>query len=70
MESIYREYILDLNKNPHNKTVLADYDYKHKEVNPLCGDELEVYVKFDKVNKVSQVGFQGFGCAISRSCAR
>jgi len=67
-ESIYREYILDLNKNPHNKKVLKDFDFRNREVNPLCGDEIELYLKFEN-EKVSDVGFQGGGCAISQASA-
>ena len=63
---LYHEIILDLYKHPLNKTALADFDVQHKEHNPLCGDVVELFLKFDK-NKISQVGWQGDGCAISQA---
>lgn len=66
IEDLYREAILDLSRNPLNKKKLADFDYHHKENNPLCGDEVELFVKLEQ-GKVSDAGFQGDGCAISQA---
>src|SRR3989344_7934916 len=64
MEQIYKEYILHLYKNPINKKDLEDFDVCLKDGNPLCGDKIEIKIKFDG-DRVSDVGFLGEGCAIS-----
>ncbi len=65
-QELYKENIIDHYKNPHNFKTLKDYTFKHKEVNPLCGDNITLYVTLEN-NKVTQVGFQGDGCAISQA---
>lgn len=67
-EQIYRENILDHYKHPHNAGALKQYTLKHRELNPLCGDEIELFVKVDK-EKVEDVAFVGHGCAISQASA-
>ncbi len=66
-EEIYKEMILDLYKNPLNKKALLEYDAVQKEFNPSCGDEIEIFVKFDENGKVQDIGHQGVGCAISQA---
>lgn len=66
-EEIYKEMILELYRNPLNKKVLLDYDAKYKEFNPSCGDEIEIFIKFDESGKVVDVGHYGQGCAISQA---
>ena len=65
-QDIYKENIIDYYKNPRNKGKLKDYNYKHKEINPLCGDEITLYIKVNK-DKISEVNFMGKGCAISQA---
>lgn len=67
MDELYKEMILDLYKNPLNKKVLFEYDAKQKELNPTCGDEIEICIKFDASGKVQDIGHQGQGCAISQA---
>jgi len=62
---LYREHILDLWKNPRNFGTLNNATHKHKELNPLCGDEIELI----KNNTIEQVKFNGHGCAISMASA-
>lgn len=69
IDEIYREAILDLYRNPLNKHALIKPDIYHHENNPLCGDEVEIFIKFDAEDKVSEVGYQGDGCAISMASA-
>ncbi len=64
---LYQEYILDLYKHPLNKIILSTFNVQHKEHNPLCGDVVELSITFDKQNKVSNIGWQGDGCAISQA---
>ena len=66
-DAIYKEMILDLYKNPLNKKALLEYDAVQKEFNPSCGDEIEIFVKFDENGKVQDIGHQGVGCAISQA---
>ena len=66
-DTLYQELILELNRHPMNKLALADFDVKHKENNPLCGDQVELFIKFGKDDRVSEVGYQGDGCAISQA---
>lgn len=67
-DSIYREAILDHNKNPRNKGVLDPADYSYEDVNPLCGDEIRIDVRTDG-EKVTAIRFSGRGCAISQAAA-
>ncbi|VAW15751.1 Putative iron-sulfur cluster assembly scaffold protein for SUF system, SufE2 [hydrothermal vent metagenome] len=66
-EEIYKENILDHNRNPHNKKVLADFDLKGEGKNVSCGDAIALFVKFGEDGKVLDVGFKGDGCAISQA---
>ena len=65
---IYREHILDHYKHPRNFGTLKDADIRQRELNPLCGDEIEFNLKL-KGNKVEDVKFNGRGCAISKASA-
>lgn len=67
-EEIYKENILDHYKNPRNKKIMADCTFSHRELNPLCGDEITIYVKTDGVH-LHRISFVGRGCAISQAAA-
>lgn len=66
-QEIYRENILDHYKHPHNAGVLEKCSHHHRELNPLCGDEIEVFLKVNGTNIVEEVAFLGKGCAISQA---
>ncbi len=68
LNNLYQEVILDHNKKPRNFKVLeTPTNYSHG-VNPLCGDDYHLYLQIaDGV--IQDVGFQGNGCAISKSSA-
>ncbi|OHA82253.1 MAG: hypothetical protein A2675_00370 [Candidatus Yonathbacteria bacterium RIFCSPHIGHO2_01_FULL_51_10] len=68
-EEIYKENILDHNRNPHNREVLDEYDLRGGGTNPTCGDELELFVKLGEDGKVTHATFLGSGCAISQAGA-
>ena len=68
LRSLYQEMILDHYKAPRNFGALPDPVRKAKGNNPLCGDQIEVYVELDG-DTVRRVGFQGHGCAISTASA-
>ncbi|MCS7116558.1 MAG: SUF system NifU family Fe-S cluster assembly protein [Nitrososphaerota archaeon] len=64
--SIYREKVIDHYKNPRNFGKLDDPDVKVKESNPLCGDDVELYIKLNPNDgSVTDVKFSGRGCALS-----
>lgn len=67
-DPLYHELILDLNRHPLNKKELKDFDFHHRENNPLCGDTVEIFIKFDG-NKIAEISWQGEGCAISTASA-
>ncbi len=71
MDELYRENILEHFKEPRNYGKIKDADVYHKENNPVCGDEIEIFLKFDKKNKskISEIKFQGRGCAVSQATA-
>jgi nitrogen fixation NifU-like protein len=69
MDDLYREYILEHYKRPHNWRELDGADMEFEDSNPLCGDQLRVQLKLGDDGRVSDVGFQGHGCAISQAAA-
>ncbi|MFQ5552233.1 MAG: Fe-S cluster assembly sulfur transfer protein SufU [Thermoplasmata archaeon] len=66
---MYQEAILDHYQNPRNKGELEAPDIWAREDNPLCGDEIALYLKLDADGVVEDVRFQGQGCAISQASA-
>ncbi len=68
LNELYQEVILDHNKNPRNFREIADANYKADGHNPLCGDQLKVYLKMED-EVVKDVAFVGSGCAISKASA-
>lgn len=65
---LYAENILDHYKNPHHKGKLINPTTAAEDSNPLCGDELKIELAIQD-NKVTQVAFNGKGCAISQASA-
>src|SRR3989344_7071389 len=63
---MYTEVILDYYRHPPNKGKIENADAKFKDWNPLCGDEVEVYLKFNSKN-IADFKFEGDGCAISQA---
>jgi nitrogen fixation NifU-like protein len=67
-EDLYREVILDHYKNPRGHGVIEDPDAQAEGMNPLCGDEVSIYVEFeDDGETIEDVKFSGRGCAISQA---
>ena len=64
---LYQEVILDHNRRPRNFRTL-DEGRRQEGYNPLCGDRLTLYVKLEN-DRISDVAFQGSGCAISKASA-
>ena len=69
LRELYQEVILDHGKNPRNYGTLENYSHTAEGSNPMCGDQLTVYVKVDEDNKIEDVSFEAKGCAISIASA-
>ena len=69
MDEIYREYILEHYKHPHNWGELDDFDHEFEDTNPLCGDELKVQMRVADDGTIEDLRFSGHGCAISQASA-
>ena len=68
MDEMYRENILDHGMNPRNAGVLESATIDYEVDNPLCGDQLELYLNIDG-DIINEITFQGSGCAISQASA-
>ncbi len=68
LTDLYQSVILDHNRRPRNYQVLPTANRVGSGNNPLCGDEVTVYVRLDG-DKIAEISFQGSGCAISQASA-
>jgi nitrogen fixation protein NifU and related proteins len=68
MDDLYRDYILEHYRRPHNFGVIADPTASHEGANPLCGDRITMMLGV-RDGVVERVGFTGRGCAISQASA-
>ncbi len=67
-DQLYREVILDHYKNPRGHGAIENADAHAEGQNPLCGDEVSIYVSFgDDGDTIDDVKFEGRGCAISQA---
>ncbi len=66
---MYREIILDHARTPHHPGVLDPADFDHEEHNPLCGDRLRLTLKVDENCVITDIAWDGEGCAISQATA-
>ncbi len=68
MRDLYTQVIMDHYKRPRNRGEIEGADIEEHLLNPLCGDEVTVYVSFDG-DAVADVKFGGRGCSISQASA-
>ena len=68
MDDLYRDYILEHYRRPHNFGVIDEPSATYEGANPLCGDRITMQLGV-KDGVVEQVGFTGRGCAISQASA-
>jgi nitrogen fixation NifU-like protein len=68
MDDLYRDYILEHYRQPHNFGVVEDADASYEGSNPLCGDRITLMVGREGRGRGSR-GFTGRGCAISQASA-
>ena len=69
LKELYQEIILDHGKNPRNLGKFDNYNKDAKGHNPLCGDDVHVYLRLNENKKVDDIKFEGKGCAISMASA-
>jgi nitrogen fixation protein NifU and related proteins len=68
LSELYQQVILDHNKKPRNFRKLESASHTAEGYNPLCGDQLTIYMNLEN-DRVTDVGFEGSGCAISKASA-
>ena len=69
LKELYQEIILDHGKNPRNLRKTENFNNDAKGHNPLCGDNVHIYLKLNENKKVEDISFEGHGCAISMASA-
>jgi len=65
LKELYQDIILEHGKSPRNFGKCSGFNHQAKGHNPLCGDQVHVYLKLNKEKKVEELSFEGSGCAIS-----
>jgi nitrogen fixation NifU-like protein len=68
LSELYQQVILDHNKKPRNFRKLETANHSAEGFNPLCGDQLTVYLSLED-DAVKEITFEGSGCAISKAAA-
>ena len=69
LKELYQELILEHGKNPRNLGKTENFNKDAKGNNPLCGDNVHIYLKLNDQRKVEDISFEGSGCAISMASA-
>ena len=69
LKELYQEIILEHGKNPRNLRKTDNFTSDAKGNNPLCGDNVHIYLKLNDNNKVEDISFEGNGCAITMASA-
>ena len=69
MEDFYRELIIERYKEPHFRGVLDPNDITYADDNPACGDHIQIDIRLDENDVITEAAFSGEGCAISQASA-
>ena len=69
LSDLYKEVIIDHTKAPRNFGKLEPCNHDAEGFNPLCGDQLHVYLQINDDNIIEDVKFEGQGCSISTASA-
>ena len=67
LRELYQQLILDHNQAPRNFRTMEEPDFQAEGHNPLCGDQVKIYLKLDDDNNIEDISFSGSGCAISKA---
>ena len=65
LKELYQDIILEHGKSPRNFGKCEKHTHEAKGYNPLCGDQVQIYLKLNNKKKVENLTFEGSGCAIS-----
>lgn len=68
IQNLYQELIIDHGTNPRNFSTLENANYSAEGYNPICGDKIQLFLKIEN-DRITEVCFQGSGCAISTASA-
>lgn len=69
LSQLYQAVVMDHSRHPRNRRKIDQADYQMELLNPTCGDAIQVMCKIDEEGRLSDVAFQGEGCAISIASA-
>lgn len=69
LQELYQEVVMDHNRSPRNFRKLDNANRSAEGFNPLCGDQITLYLEVDDDDKIKDIGFQAGGCAISKASA-
>ena len=69
LEDLYQEVVMDHNRRPRNFKKPENAQRSADGFNPLCGDQLSLYLNVDDDGVIEDIGFEGSGCAISKATA-
>jgi nitrogen fixation NifU-like protein len=69
LRELYQEVILDHSRHPRHFGALEGATHTGEGLNPLCGDRVKIYLMMDQANRISEIKFEGKGCAISQASA-
>ena len=70
MDDLYRDFILEHYRAPHNFGTIEQPDASYEGYNPLCGDRITMMLAIDEAaGTVTDIAFTGRGCAISQASA-
>ena len=69
LSDLYAEVVMDHNRRPRNFKRIDDADRSAEGFNPLCGDQISVYLTIDGEDGIEDIGYVAAGCAISKAAA-
>ena len=69
LQDLYAEVVMDHNRRPCNFKKIEEADREADGFNPLCGDQISLYLNVDGGDSISDIGYVAVGCAISKAAA-
>ena len=69
LSDLYAEVVMDHNRRPRNFKKIEDPDCSAEGFNPLCGDQISLYLTMNGSDRIEDIGFVAAGCAISKAAA-